>query len=313
MKHEESPLLVWKLLLVVAIIVISLSFAFEPETIITDRRYRALIQRIETIRIEREAFTVVFLGNSLLLRALPESPKTIEDALMGEFTGHGNNPATITVHKIILDGGSSQEIQRIAEKIMSLHPTAIVLQVDMIVSREYEHPKRGRLQAWAKLFRIYLKQYISPASLFLPEKNRSDEKDTPVQIDVAVVDKETDQDFALIATRKLWEGQTVSRLDSNFLSYRNLFKRISSSPTKLLILAMPVGETLTKIAPEGYFQQRTDAVRTILEPDASRLLQFPLVLPDDHFFDYRHLNSTGRERFFQWFVPALAQNLSEKG
>jgi hypothetical protein len=126
-----SPLLVWKLILPIVLFAIGLSFLFNPWEISRAPRIRALSQRIDTIHLERDDHTVVFLGNSLLRRSLPANEKEMGDALSREHVRYSHSLNSITVYYLTLKGGSARDIRYFAERVIVLKPTVMVLQVDI--------------------------------------------------------------------------------------------------------------------------------------------------------------------------------------
>ncbi len=325
MKNAPSPLLVWKLLVVVLLIALAAMLFVDPKKAEVTRRKKAVSSKLDGIHFQPEELSILFFGNSLLRQSL-----TGESELARAFNDHyrrsHQSHKPVRVVNLTFGGASPQYLRTVADQIIALRPTAIVIQIDMIIGRtmdpeefvQHEQAEEQvdtvswRFQYWSNVLRQPMMKYF-PGSLEPSPRSRRllNPLSSPVQIDIPFLRKDKRianprQALALVAAKSMWSDQTVSTQDPRYRICRSFIRKAIAEGIKVIVVQPPVGVTANHLVQEGYFEKRIAAVRAITKPKLRKPLRFPRVLPDDCFKDYSHANEKGQRLFLRWFIPALA-------
>lgn len=76
----------------------------------------------------------------------------------------------------------------------------------------------------------------------------------------------------------------------------------------VVVLDVPVSQTLHEVVPEGYFDDRASRVTAFLHP-GQEILRFEEGYADTLTSDYRHLNAEGQARFIAEMTPRIVEAL----
>ncbi len=168
-------------------------------------------------------------------------------------------------------GASPQYLQSVADEIITLHPTVIVMQIDMIVGRwlapeefvSREQTERGslswRLQYWSGVLQQRLLKYL-PQDREPPKKRRQLLNPlvsaTPAGIRF-LKKKRTEnqrQNFYLHTAKNMWEGQTLSTTDPGYEICRQFIRKGVDEGIKVIVVQPPVSTTVESLVPKSYFE-----------------------------------------------------------
>lgn len=331
MKASGSPLLVWELLAVIVLAGIVGVLVVDPTKAEVTRRKSVVSSKLDGIQLQPGELSILFFGNSLLRQALTDE-NTLSKALTERLAYNDQN--RVRVINLTFGGASARYLQTVADQIIALHPKVIVMQIDMIAGRgldpeefvEREQAKKeietvsSRFRYWSGVLQQPLVKYFPGG--FRPSARRKQLLNpllTPTSIGIPFL-RNDEQDISgmklrelnLRTAKKMWEGQTLSTTQPSYGLCRKFIRKAVDEGITVIVVQTPIGTTVKNIVPKDYFEQRTAIVRKIIKPKLRPPLQYPRVLPDDCFKDYSHVNRKGQRLFLQWFIPALALEISSQ-
>ena len=324
---RTSPLLVWILLAVVGLAGLAAVLVIDPIDTEVTRRKSVVSSKLEGIRFQPGELGILFFGNSLLRAALT-GEEALSNALSEQLGRYDQN--RIRVINLIFGGASPQYLKTVADQIIALHPKVIVMQIDMIVGRKLDPEefvqrevtdKRSlswRLQYWSNVFQQPLRKYL-PMDPEPSVKRRQLLNplisSTPVGIpffnSAENISKQR-REIPLQRAKNMWAGQTLSTTEPDYKICGWFIQEAVDEGIRVIVVQTPVGTTVESLVPKNYFEQRTAIVRGIIKPRLRPPLQYPRILPDDCFNDYSHVNRKGQRLYLQWFIPALAREISRQ-
>ena len=345
MKYRPSPLLVWKLALIIVIAAIAILLRFDPVKAHVAKRREELPRKIEkeVIRSTSEkaggskpsqtarpaaatpGVDFVFFGNSLLQAALP-SRQTELSGVLYRFAAKQGHRKAVRVVNLAADGRSTWDLNRRSEEILRLNPRIILIQTEMIVPRRVERREQrnvsfgkkewDRLHNWIRFARTPLLVTIvkSPPEAGKKEVALRNSLSSQARVDIGILgntEEEESDETILHRAEELWSNQAISTSSSEFTNSAAFIQKARERGIQILVVETPVSETAARFATAEYFDLRAATVQQVLGPK-DEFLRFPENLPDDHFHDYSHVNRKGQLVFLQWLAPRLAQRLPEE-
>jgi hypothetical protein len=307
---HRSPLFVWKLVMIAVVLAVALFVYLDPMIVRNYRINYILSRKLDSIRFAEGETGIVFLGNSLLRKALPASEAQIASLISKQLRNSHNNPGPVTVVSLMTGHESSQNLQSIAGKLIELRPAMIVIQTELVVARNRKETKWGRFWSWGRELHALMAAYLPGTQEVERPERVLDVSTTPARIDVSLLRKvQTPQEFHAEGIKKVWNGQTVSMRNPDYLNTRMVIDRIRQKKIKLVVIEPPIDELAATYAPKGYFEKRSDVVRSVLDPRLDGYLRYPSFFPHSDFKDSRHLNIYGGKKFLSWCIPALVNEL----
>ncbi len=310
LSKSPSPLFVWKLLLII-VTAAGLFFHYkDPMEIVLKERDNKLAQRILRIQIKEGQIGIIFFGDSLIGNALPPGEKYLNIPIARRLKQAGISKPVVAL-PVTGGGVSFSNLRALADDLIALKPSVIVIQSEMLVPRFIKQPPKQnmkeRIGTWSGLLSLELlgntpqnyeekpKEWLNQNQFIFGQR----------KVKAAIERRQSDpQGIA----KAVWSGQIVSTKNPEFIAGRELIRSLVRHGIKVIILELPVSQTAVKFAGGNYFKKRTAALDSIIQPGVSRLI-YPKVLPDAHFYDYSHMSEAGRRIFIKWFVRALSKEL----
>lgn len=317
MNRGNSPLFVWKLVLIALIAGAIFISAINPIALNIARRHRELTQALkDKVKARNESADIIFFGNSLLQSALPSQEKDLF-TLMARMSAE-NRLGAVQVMNLAGNGRSPSDLEQLRNEIFSLKPKIFVIQVEMIFPRFDRAQKswiglsRERLRLWSQFLRATLVVPVVPPDTSA-QKNQEllSALSSQAQVDIGILqnhlDPELDNENLMLA-RALWSNQTLSIDSVYYKRSAEFIRKAQESGIQVLVLETPISETAARIATKRYFQKRAQAANQLLYGN-SKFVRFPRTLPDDCFLDFSHLNSQGQMAFLRWLRSVLAREI----
>jgi hypothetical protein len=306
MRSKPSPLFVWKLILIVSLAAALFMFLSDPMKIIFARRDVKLSDKLSQTHFKKGETGIIFFGDSLMNAVLPVRVENLNSVLEKEFRRQGDLKSRISA--VELTSGGFWNLQDLSNQLLDVRPSVIVIQSEMVVSRNIKNKSRPvlteRVGTWSGV--LVLKvfgQSQQRISKEVPNQFLATEKKTPKVKRRPGKNKE-----ALDVARAIWSKQDVSTTDPLFMMARRFINRASAAGIRVVLVELPVSSTSAGFSSKEYFAKRTAALQTLSKWGAVTIV-YPHMLPDDYFTDYNHVNHKGRREFLRWFLPVFSQEM----
>jgi hypothetical protein len=307
---EPSPLVVWKMLLIVIVFAtIAMLVADDPMKTVVRRSDGVLAQRISQLHFADDETGIIFFGNSLLNQALPVRNETLTWLINNEFRKYGH-PGKYVPVEITTGGVNAWRLQALGNQLIDAKPSVIVIQSEMFISRKREKgfnlQLTNRIAAWSGV--LNLRFFGRVQNTGNPKVQGGQFPGIEKPGTNTVRRRQVQDDQTLAVAKDLWENQVASPDTPEFIASQKFVKRVLERGIRVVVVELPVSQTAAKFATSEYFAKRTQAIEELTNFGVIHLA-YPRILPDDDFRDFSHLGTRGRRDFIRWFIPALTQAL----
>lgn len=311
--ERNRPFSSWIVVVIIALACMIAMLRIDPRQIEWNRKTRELSKRLTGTHRETSSKSILFLGNSLLQFSLPVSEPRFAAWIESRFRMEGET-ASVQVLNLTFAGESAESISILADSIFAMHPTAVVVQVDLLFHRNAKDTFHERMAVWAHLLRLPIDRHMPSESSLATAGERLFGKTPAITAGSRSFQlrKTKHEPVEVRLKQRMWKGYNLSPEQSDYQELVKFARTAQEKGIRIIIIETPMSVTARAVASEKFLEIRYRMAQQVLGADSEKFLLFPEVLPDEYFRDYRHVNARGQQRFLQWLVPELTRNLKKE-